>query len=127
MVAQHVATSQPRHLISPTPRLLQLPSEQGHVGAATSRSWTQTAGTSESSAGARSSLPARRRSGPAPIRSSSPRIRTPASSLSTSPAGRRRRSTASFLAELPVRAVLDGELVALDDDGKPDFPLLCEC
>jgi bifunctional non-homologous end joining protein LigD len=32
-----------------------------------------------------------------------------------------------FLAELPVRAVLDGELVALDDDGKPDFPQLCEC
>jgi bifunctional non-homologous end joining protein LigD len=32
-----------------------------------------------------------------------------------------------FLAELPVRAVLDGELVALGDDGKPDFPSLCEC
>jgi bifunctional non-homologous end joining protein LigD len=32
-----------------------------------------------------------------------------------------------FLAELPVRAVLDGELVALDDEGKPDFPQLCEC
>src|SRR5919199_5404964 len=32
-----------------------------------------------------------------------------------------------FLAELPVRAVLDGELVALDDDGRPDFPLICEC
>ena len=32
-----------------------------------------------------------------------------------------------FLADLPVHAVLDGELVALDDDGKPDFPLLCEC
>jgi bifunctional non-homologous end joining protein LigD len=31
-----------------------------------------------------------------------------------------------FLAELPVRAVLDGELVALEDDGKPDFPTLCE-
>lgn len=31
-----------------------------------------------------------------------------------------------FLAELPVRAVLDGELVALDEDGKPDFPLVCE-
>jgi bifunctional non-homologous end joining protein LigD len=31
-----------------------------------------------------------------------------------------------FLAELPVRAVLDGELVALDDEGKPDFPQLCE-
>jgi bifunctional non-homologous end joining protein LigD len=30
-----------------------------------------------------------------------------------------------FLAELPVRAVLDGELVALDEDGKPDFPELC--
>jgi ATP-dependent DNA ligase len=27
-----------------------------------------------------------------------------------------------FLAQLPVRAVLDGELVALDDEGKPDFP-----
>jgi bifunctional non-homologous end joining protein LigD len=25
-----------------------------------------------------------------------------------------------------VRAVLDGELVALDAEGKPDFPLLCE-
>ena len=33
----------------------------------------------------------------------------------------------SFLAELPVRAVLDGELVALEADGKPDFPLICEC
>ena len=32
-----------------------------------------------------------------------------------------------FLAQLPVRAVLDGELVALDEDGKPDFPLICEC
>jgi bifunctional non-homologous end joining protein LigD len=32
-----------------------------------------------------------------------------------------------FLSELPVRAVLDGELVALDEDGKPDFPQLCEC
>jgi bifunctional non-homologous end joining protein LigD len=32
-----------------------------------------------------------------------------------------------FLAGLPVRAVLDGELVALDAVGKPDFPLLCEC
>jgi bifunctional non-homologous end joining protein LigD len=32
-----------------------------------------------------------------------------------------------FLAHLPVRAVLDGELVALDGDGKPDFPQLCEC
>jgi bifunctional non-homologous end joining protein LigD len=32
-----------------------------------------------------------------------------------------------FLAELPVRAVLDGELVSLDADGKPDFPQLCEC
>lgn len=31
-----------------------------------------------------------------------------------------------FLDELPVRAVLDGELVALDEDGKPDFPLVCE-
>jgi ATP-dependent DNA ligase len=31
-----------------------------------------------------------------------------------------------FLAQLPVRAVLDGELVALDADGKPDFPLICE-
>ena len=33
----------------------------------------------------------------------------------------------SFLAELPVRAVLDGELVALEADGKPDFPLIFEC
>ena len=32
-----------------------------------------------------------------------------------------------FLAELPVHAILDGELVALDEDGKPDFPQLCEC
>jgi ATP-dependent DNA ligase len=32
-----------------------------------------------------------------------------------------------FLAQLPVRAVLDGELVSLDDEGKPDFPQLCEC
>jgi bifunctional non-homologous end joining protein LigD len=32
-----------------------------------------------------------------------------------------------FLAELPVRAVLDGELVALDEDGKPDFPELSDC
>jgi bifunctional non-homologous end joining protein LigD len=32
-----------------------------------------------------------------------------------------------FLAHLPVRAVLDGELVALDADGRPDFPLVCEC
>ncbi len=32
-----------------------------------------------------------------------------------------------FLAELPVRAVLDGELVSLDADGRPDFPQLCEC
>jgi hypothetical protein len=31
-----------------------------------------------------------------------------------------------FLSQLPVRAVLDGELVALDADGKPDFPLICE-
>jgi bifunctional non-homologous end joining protein LigD len=27
-----------------------------------------------------------------------------------------------FLAQLPVRAVLDGELVALDGNGRPDFP-----
>jgi bifunctional non-homologous end joining protein LigD len=32
-----------------------------------------------------------------------------------------------FLADLPVKAILDGELVALDADGKPDFPLICEC
>jgi ATP-dependent DNA ligase len=32
-----------------------------------------------------------------------------------------------FLANLPVRAVLDGELVAPDEDGKRDFPQLCEC
>jgi ATP-dependent DNA ligase len=30
------------------------------------------------------------------------------------------------LAALPVEAVLDGELVALGEDGWPDFPLLCE-
>lgn len=33
----------------------------------------------------------------------------------------------AFLAELPISAILDGELVALDENGKPDFPLLCEC
>jgi bifunctional non-homologous end joining protein LigD len=33
----------------------------------------------------------------------------------------------TFLAQVPVRAILDGELVALDTDGKPDFPQLCEC
>jgi bifunctional non-homologous end joining protein LigD len=33
----------------------------------------------------------------------------------------------SFLANLPVNAVLDGELVALDEQGKPEFPLICEC
>ena len=32
-----------------------------------------------------------------------------------------------FLTELSVQAVLDGELVSLDDDGKPDFRQLCEC
>jgi bifunctional non-homologous end joining protein LigD len=31
-----------------------------------------------------------------------------------------------FLTELPIRAVLDGELVAFDADGKPDFPSVCE-
>jgi bifunctional non-homologous end joining protein LigD len=31
-----------------------------------------------------------------------------------------------FLEGLPVRAVLDGELVALDEEGKPDFTLVCE-
>jgi bifunctional non-homologous end joining protein LigD len=31
-----------------------------------------------------------------------------------------------FLVHLPVRAVLDGELVAFDEHGKPDFPLVCE-
>ena len=33
----------------------------------------------------------------------------------------------SASSELPVQAILDGELVALDADGKPDFPLICEC
>ena len=33
---------------------------------------------------------------------------------------------AQFLVHLPVRAVLDGELVAFDDAGRPDFPLVCE-
>lgn len=28
----------------------------------------------------------------------------------------------AFLRDLPVRAVLDGERVALDEQGKPDFP-----
>jgi bifunctional non-homologous end joining protein LigD len=32
-----------------------------------------------------------------------------------------------FLAQLPVAAILDGELVALDRYGKPDFPQLCDC
>jgi bifunctional non-homologous end joining protein LigD len=32
----------------------------------------------------------------------------------------------AFLDELPVRAVLDGEIVAFDGDGKPDFPLVCD-
>ena len=32
-----------------------------------------------------------------------------------------------FLAELPARGIFDGELVALDDTGRPDFPQLCEC
>jgi bifunctional non-homologous end joining protein LigD len=32
----------------------------------------------------------------------------------------------AFLAELPVRAVLDGELVAFGPDSKPDFELVCE-
>ena len=32
----------------------------------------------------------------------------------------------TFLAHVPVRAVLDGELVAFGPDGSPDFPLLCE-
>ena len=32
-----------------------------------------------------------------------------------------------FLAELPTRGIFDGELVAFDDTGKPDFPQLCEC
>ena len=31
-----------------------------------------------------------------------------------------------FLEQLPVRAVLDGELVAFGDDGKPDFERVCE-
>jgi bifunctional non-homologous end joining protein LigD len=31
-----------------------------------------------------------------------------------------------FLEQLPVRATLDGELVAFGDDGKPDFPAVCE-
>ena len=32
-----------------------------------------------------------------------------------------------FLEHLPTRGIFDGELVALDEDGKPDFPLICEC
>jgi hypothetical protein len=31
-----------------------------------------------------------------------------------------------FLADLPLAGVFDGELVALDPDGKPDFPGLCD-
>ena len=31
-----------------------------------------------------------------------------------------------FLEELPVRAVLDGELVAFGEDGKPDFERVCD-
>ena len=30
------------------------------------------------------------------------------------------------LADLRARGIFDGELVALDADGKPDFPELCE-
>ena len=30
-----------------------------------------------------------------------------------------------FLEQLPVQAVLDGELVAFGDDGKPDFERVC--
>jgi len=33
----------------------------------------------------------------------------------------------TFLADLSGRGVLDGELVSLDEEGKPDFPQLCEC
>jgi bifunctional non-homologous end joining protein LigD len=33
----------------------------------------------------------------------------------------------TFPERLPVQAVLDGELVALDEAGKPDSPLICEC
>jgi bifunctional non-homologous end joining protein LigD len=33
----------------------------------------------------------------------------------------------NFLADLPACGVFDGELVALDEDGKPDFIQLCEC
>src|SRR5262245_38937467 len=32
-----------------------------------------------------------------------------------------------FLAELPARGTFDGELVALDGSGRPDFLQLCEC
>jgi bifunctional non-homologous end joining protein LigD len=32
-----------------------------------------------------------------------------------------------FLADLPARGIFDGELVALDDIGRPDFPQLCDC
>jgi ATP-dependent DNA ligase len=31
-----------------------------------------------------------------------------------------------LLEQLPVRAVLDGELVAFGNDGKPDFERVCE-
>src|SRR3954462_9323231 len=31
-----------------------------------------------------------------------------------------------FLVHLPVRAVLDGELVAFDERGRADFPLVCD-
>jgi hypothetical protein len=31
-----------------------------------------------------------------------------------------------FLEQLPVRAVLDGELAAFGEDGKPDFERICE-
>lgn len=59
-----------------------------------------------------------------PISTSSPRrARMNASSIFRAADS----SHVGFLDKLPVRAVLDGELVAFDEHGKPDFPSLCEC
>jgi ATP-dependent DNA ligase len=35
-------------------------------------------------------------------------------------------SHVSFLEQLPVQAILDGEIVAFGSDGRPAFPLVCD-